>query len=272
MSDQQFPKFTSKPLLWLRHALPSIITLGNLAMGFIIIWVVISEKGQAKYAENPSSFLTLMAGLLLLGAFCDVIDGYVARKLKITSALGVELDSLADLLSFGMAPVVVFYVCFFGEKPTPLTFLACLGYVMAGTFRLARFNHTARDPKSSSSFEGLPITGASLFWAALLLLLARSDAQVFLAEHGIGARKLLVFFFALLGFLMVSHVPYKSLKGVKFVGMNRKYLLLILLITAGLSLLIGPLYVFVSIPIIYVLGIPLVALLRKIFPKKKQEE
>jgi CDP-diacylglycerol--serine O-phosphatidyltransferase len=205
--------------------------------------------------------------------FLDFLDGFVARKLKTSSSLGIELDSLADLVSFGVAPVVVFYISVFDAKPTIFSFAACLWYLLAGAFRLARFNDRAQRGVASVGFEGLPITGASLLWVAVLFFLGQEKGNALYEDHETLLRRAAIFMFAALGFLMVSHLPYGSLKKGAPQPRSRRALrdLALLGILALLALLrFGPETLVLAVPLFYVFGTPMATIFRKIFPPKNQ--
>ena len=129
------------------YILPSIFTLGNMFCGFYAIIAVLSDHFQAA-----------AVAILLAGVF-DALDGRVARLTNSCSKFGVEFDSLADLVSFGLAPGILIYM--WALKPFGrIGWLASFLFVVCGALRLARFNcqiHTSE----SWSFTGLPIPMAA---------------------------------------------------------------------------------------------------------------
>ncbi|XBW34517.1 hypothetical protein QEN19_000065 [Hanseniaspora menglaensis] len=152
--------------------LADYITLMN---GFCAFYSVIS---CSRYYINDKDVKYLQRSMLfvLLGMFFDFFDGRVARLRNRSSLMGQELDSLADLISFGMAPALIGFCC--GLQTT----VDCLGlcfFVLCGLTRLARFNVTVQTlPKDNSGkskyFEGLPIP-TSLFWIFVFHILVKSD-------------------------------------------------------------------------------------------------
>ena len=239
-----------------------------MGFGFLVIWIALTK--QEAFFLDPSRFFRLVALFLIISCVCDFLDGYIARKLKVSSGLGVELDSLADLISFGIAPVVVFYVGFFDAKPSIFSFVACLGYLLAGAFRLARFNNSAHQKDAPSShFQGLPITGASLMWIGFLLFLGLGMSDEFLLGHEAAFRRATIMIFASLGFLMVSHLPYRSLKTPlqKSVHFKRNLFLLGLFLIL-LAIRVGPEALLLAIPILYVFGTPAALIFKKIRSNK----
>lgn len=255
----------------LASALPTLLTFGNLAFGFLVIWMALSRRDQ--FFEDSGKFFTMLGLLLMVACLCDFLDGFVARKLNTTSPLGLELDSLADLVSFGVAPVVVFYVCLFDEKPGVFSFVACLGYILAGAFRLARFNNSASTPgKPNSHFEGLPITGASIFWVALLLFLGRGRGNILFEGHETGMRRFAIFVFAALGLLMISRFPYRSLKTPLNKSRHIKRELVLLGLLGGLVIArFGLETAIILVPILYIFGTPLVNFWKKLHPKENKD-
>ena len=124
-------------------AVPNLFTLGNLLCGVLSITC------------NMSGLLEVSAVLIFFSAIFDLFDGRVARKLKVNSALGVQLDSLADIVSFGVAPALLFHSL---AAPSILTSLAFILFPMMGALRLARFNVKP----TVGYFSGLPIPAAGL--------------------------------------------------------------------------------------------------------------
>lgn len=128
---------------------PNIFTLANLGSGMISLVFIVNHL--PRYAT----------AFIFLSAFFDLFDGKVARALKVSSEFGVELDSLADVVSFGVVPALAF----FESNPNELlSHLVLILYPFAGALRLARFNTRP----TSGFFEGLPITAAGLTLGLLL--------------------------------------------------------------------------------------------------------
>jgi CDP-diacylglycerol--serine O-phosphatidyltransferase len=173
--------------------LPSLFTVGNLFLGF---WAIIKCFDGA-YAE---------AAPLIFGAVVlDLLDGRIARLTGTTSQFGAELDSLADAISFGVAPALMAYRWALDEVPR-LGWLAAFFFAMCGVLRLARFNvqKHATDPRY---FVGLPIPAGA---GQLVTVIAFAPARVTSWVHGLFAIILVVG----LGLLMVSTFRYPSFKSV----------------------------------------------------------
>lgn len=140
-----------------KQHLPSFVTLLNLFAGFLS--VLYSIRGEWYYA----------GWLIVIAAFLDALDGRIARLVKSSSEFGGELDSLADVASFGFAPSVLIYQTFlhtWGEFGMVLSFLP----LAAGGIRLARFNvettdHAVKNPY----FKGLPIPSAAMLLTSFIM-------------------------------------------------------------------------------------------------------
>lgn len=245
-----------------------MLTLGNLGFGFMVIWLALTKRDM--FFEDSARFFTILGALLFVACCCDFLDGFVARKMHVSSALGLELDSLADLVSFGVAPVIVFYVCLFDDRPSFFSFGACLAYLLSGAFRLARFNQSAgQASKPGAYFDGLPITGASLMWVALLLFLGQGLGNSIFEGHETGLRRAMIFLFAALGFLMVSHFPYRSLKApVKKSSHFKRNAIFLALLAALVMIRFGPAAMLIAIPVLYIFGTPVAAYWKKVHNKE----
>lgn len=137
---------------------PNIITLSNLSLGMIAILLVSSS--------SPRNELLVQASFLVMfAALTDRFDGKVARRLNAVSELGKELDSLADLVSFGIAPIVIAWkMCLL--QLGWIGMLAAIIYPLTGAFRLARFNST----EFENVYMGIPITIAGALMSLMNLV------------------------------------------------------------------------------------------------------
>lgn len=132
----------------LKMILPNMMTFTNLFCGIIAILSV----------TNLNNGTTIASVFILLGAFIDRFDGKVARKFNAESALGEQLDSLADLISFGLAPAFVAWSMQLSNVKI-VGYIPVVIFVFAGAYRLARFNVA----ESKKCFVGMPITAAGVF-------------------------------------------------------------------------------------------------------------
>jgi CDP-diacylglycerol--serine O-phosphatidyltransferase len=175
-------------------------------------------------ASIEGSF-TKAAWLLILSIAFDMLDGRIARMTKTTSEFGVQLDSLSDLVSFGLAPAVMMYQLVLNSMDKIGIVISVL-FVLCSALRLAKFNVMAKDGVEHTSFAGLP-TPAS---AGLLIAFVLSY-QLFVADPGQALNfktipllmksmpmffKLMPVVMVILSLLMVSNVPYASFKKFKF--------------------------------------------------------
>lgn len=158
--------------------IPNIITIINLTSGIISLILTITEN------------YTGAAAFILLSTILDNIDGKLARKLKVVSDFGKELDSLADLVSFGVAPALLVYSVVLASAGW-LGLIVAIAFVICGALRLARFNST----EFSGKYEGLPITAAGGLVALIVLVLG--DLHVFI----------IMILVAVLSYSMISKIP-----------------------------------------------------------------
>ena len=165
--------------------LPDLFTLLNVIFGFLALLAA----GGA-WGGNSSNLAVVF---ILLAAAADGLDGFVARKTG-SSPLGANLDSLADLISFGTAPV---YLAIMAFHLGPLIWPAGIFYLICGTLRLARFNVAG---KGDQFFEGLPIPAAGIFLSASVLL---------------GRPNLTILLMLILAGLMVSSISYPKIRDIR---------------------------------------------------------
>ena len=170
--------------------LPDLVSLLNLICGISAI----------SAAHNGHFDLALI--FLLLGAIADGADGYIARRFK-GGELGEHLDSLADAVSFGVAPALLIYMGFGGEDPLVAVFPAF--YAICGVLRLARFNSSISTPKNG--FEGLPITAGCVMIVTYLLLGSDFVRIDFLLALTLA-----------LSILMVSTVRYPKIRNIRILA------------------------------------------------------
>lgn len=142
----------------LRAFVPNMLTLCNLLCGCVGIWLL--------FAGHPGA-----AGVLVfVAALFDVFDGMVARMLGVSGPLGVQLDSLADVVSFGVLPSFMAFTMMRSQALDVWAFAAFL-MTLCSAYRLAKFNI---DPAQKKHFSGMPTPVNAVFWASLCLHQARS--------------------------------------------------------------------------------------------------
>lgn len=171
-----------------KSIIPNLFTFANLSSG--VISLLCTANGEYIYA----------AVAILCGALIDRYDGRVARILNVSSDLGKELDSLADLVSFGVAPSMLCYIFYGSNSSTVVSIIwifLLLLFPICGAYRLARYNATDFD----GVFTGVPITVTGSILATLVIL-----SKYFFIPSVI--MELIV---AVLSYLMVSNIKFKKI-------------------------------------------------------------
>lgn len=183
--------------------LPNAFTVASIFCGMYAILHAVSENGPEAFYQ--SSIAVFFAG------FFDLFDGRVARLTKTQSDFGVQFDSLADVINFGVAPAVIVYKWALWPLGS-LGILAALMFATCGAIRLARHNVlTMRYPQSSKYFVGLPIP----FGAALLVAIVIAHFKLF-AGLPVERHTLVLMTVIGIALLMVSTVPYWTFKDFRF--------------------------------------------------------
>lgn len=151
--------------------LPAILTTANLACGVLACIFALNDALRLKgYEDTMFKPFAASAWLIVAAVIFDALDGLAARKTKSESRFGVEYDSLADVVSFGMAPAFLLYVSVLRlPEYGRFGWLFVVMYIVCGAIRLARYNTLAASGQSGKSFVGLPIpAGAGLLTSYVL--------------------------------------------------------------------------------------------------------
>ena len=225
-----------------KKIIPHAITSANLLCGCLAI------------TQIAAGNLMFAALLVLLGAFFDFFDGMAARLLKVTSPLGAQLDSLADVITFGLVPAYLAFSWLNQIEASNLNYIAFLIAIFSAV-RLGKFNI---DTRQSDSFIGLPTPANALFWIALPLIQWQVDNGVGLFQleefmQVVQQPYLIYGLIVLLSFLLIAELPLIALK-FKNLSWKANQFRWILLIS---SLLLIALFLFAAIPIILLLYISL---------------
>lgn len=193
---------------------PTLLTLGNLICGFFAIVVAsrivkpLSPISTPKDAEN----LMFSAALILLAMVFDCLDGYVARLARVSSDFGAQLDSLCDVVSFGVAPgFLLVKMCPQFTLGHPLAvWVIAAAYAACAALRLARFNVETSDDDDHQFFSGLPSPAAAAVIAgfAILFYSLRPDAEGLKQTIDGILQRGLPPFALLVALLMVSRIRY----------------------------------------------------------------
>src|SRR5271154_289188 len=199
------------------YFLPNLLTAGNLFCGFVALTKIVdanlipNEIGSVNWMP-----IKLALAFILLACIFDLFDGRVARMGGVESPFGREFDSLADLVSFGVAPAFlvqrVVLADVFGQYRQISWFIASI-YLLCGAFRLARFNCLAAMPSNSvnKDFLGFPIPSAAGLVASLTLLIIHFNEK----EKSLGHwNYFIAFVLVFLSAMMVSTVRYPSFKSL----------------------------------------------------------
>lgn len=192
------------------YILPNLFTSASVFFGIVSIIASINHN-----FNNALMYI-------LLALICDGLDGRVARATGTATKFGVEFDSLADIVSFGVAPALFFY-CVVGFEYGRLGALVAGLYVVFGAIRLARFNVTTAT-NEPSVFIGLPIPTAAV--VSVLWVYFYSS----LSEPFAGFAIILLITQILMGILMVSNIRYPSFKKIDFRKTNALKVLVVLVL------------------------------------------
>jgi len=194
------------------YFLPNLLTAGNLFCGFVALTKIV----EADLSMGDFLEIKLALGFILLACIFDLFDGRVARMGGVESPFGREFDSLADLVSFGVAPAFLVYKVVladvFSNHPQLGWFIASI-YLLCGAFRLARFNCLAvmAGGGGGKEFLGFPIPSAAGLVASLTLLIIHlNEKDKTLGQWKYVPAAVLVF----LSVMMVSTVKYPSFKSL----------------------------------------------------------
>lgn len=219
------------------YLLPNLFTAGNLFCGFLALTRIVEADPAA---DNFNTVIRHALGYILIACILDLLDGRVARMGGFESPFGREFDSLADIVSFGVAPAFLVHRIVlkpvFAERPELGWFIASL-YVICGAFRLARFNCLAAMTGGGGGkyFLGFPIPAAAGMVASLtLLLLHLDDKNLRVGNWRYALPVILVFLSA----MMVSEVKYPTFKKLDWRTQRPFVKTLIIVLVIGFVLLL----------------------------------
>ena len=229
--------------------IPNMLTLANLMSGAIAVIAILQYHNY-----------TLAMGLVVLAAVFDFLDGFVARLLKQQSPLGVQLDSLADDVTFGLVPALVMFdmynrsTSYYGCECGVMGYLGYVTLIIAAfsVLRLAKFNI---DTTQSAEFSGLPTPANALLLLSVAMLAQRGDIALY-QEH-------ILLLSVAMSFLLISPIRMFALKfkGFSWQGNELRYLFIL---ASALIIAFVPLY---SVAIIITLYI-VVSTVKWLFSKK----
>jgi len=211
--------------------IPNLLTFTNLFCGFVAVLACLSGD------------LVLAGWMIFIAAIADLLDGMAAKLLKAESALGAQLDSLADMVSFGLAPGLIAYMLLIKTHAAfldwvyfydiPLLAFIAFAIPAAGAYRLARYN---LKNSSDHNFKGLPIPAGAMFFASLPLML---QYEVFVIKFNIYSLTqiilnpyIIIISILLVSWLMVSRISLISFKISNFRGPIAKMMVIFIALSA----------------------------------------
>ena len=239
--------------------IPNIFTLINLFLGCIAIMYALQTETISIYVGDDLSThynipekLTVAAYFIFAAAVVDFLDGFVARLLNATSEMGKQLDSLADVVSFGVAPSMILYqllrISFIKEETGLETSVVSLfpAFIVAcaGAYRLARFN---LDNSQSYGFKGVPIPAVGLLIASFPLILHYGNSIIDVYEW-LTNKWVLYIVIALVSWLMVSKLPLMALKFKDFTIKNNLPKLILVVIALVAAILLK----WLAVPVVFI--------------------
>lgn len=247
------------------YVIPTAFTAANIAMGFLAVLASVRAFQLIVVSpEQAAVYFGYAAKAIALAILFDTLDGRVARMTRTSTEIGVQLDSLADVLTFGIAPTVLMYSWAIGATFEESTSLHNIGvfvlfmYLMCGTFRLARFNLQGTRPRvlnegaakvDKKNFIGLPIPPAAGLLASIVFLYPL-PLSVYEEQSSHLYTVSMIALMVVLGLLMVSTIKYSSFKTT---GTGRQSIYLVLLIAAlGMLMWLFPQYMLFGIAFGYV--------------------
>ncbi len=226
--------------LSLRSLIPNLFTFFSLTLGLTALKFAIDQKWQ------------ISVSLIVFASFLDNLDGKLARLLKTNSNFGIELDSLSDLISFGVTPAIIIYL-WSQSLSIDGVWAMVIFYAICSSSRLAKFNITSLESGSSLKkikfFSGVSTPAAAGLTLLPMMINFRFNSNFFVNDFFIK------FYLIFPAILMISNIPTYSLKGIKF---EKKYLpFVIVLLASYLSLLLTDFWLAMIILIsVYYISIP----------------
>lgn len=214
--------------------IPNAFTLANLASGCVAVTFLLKDD-----------FVTAF-WMVCLGIFFDFFDGFFARLLKVTSDLGLQLDSLADMVTSGVVPGLVMFLLM--KQTTTNEYLPILGFIitLGSAYRLAKFNI---DTRQTDQFIGLP-TPANALWISALPWFVMQSVSPF--SQWLNQYAILLALSVLSAFLLNAEIPLLSLK-IKEFHLNKLIFPILLLVTSVVGLLMYGVLAVPAIILFYVL-------------------
>lgn len=241
----------------MRKQIPNLFTLLNLFFGCIAIVFALQNGIDIIYSKEGEQFIKLSENIclaslfILIAAVVDFLDGFVARILKVPSEMGKQLDSLADVVSFGVAPAIILYqflrMAYIkeadGMEASILFLVPAFIFSCAGAYRLARFN---LDNSQSFGFKGVPIPAAGLVVASLPMIYWYSNSEMI---YNLLFNKWFLYSVILvLSWLMVSKLPMMAMKFKDYTIKNNVSKIILVVITILSAILLK----WLAVPVVFI--------------------
>jgi CDP-diacylglycerol--serine O-phosphatidyltransferase len=236
--------------------IPNLFTLLNLVFGCLAL-IFILQSGEVRFTVNEEDAILSVPEKIWWGSICimiaaviDFLDGFVARMFNATSAIGKQLDSLADLVSFGVAPGMIIYQFLritYIREPDGLdismwALAPALIFPCAGAYRLARFN---TDTEQEYGFKGVPIPAAGLVVASLPLIMWYNYFNV---SELLLNKWFLYLLTIIMSYLMISRLPVMALKFKDFSLKNNLPKVILL----GVAIVLAAIFKWLAVPLIFI--------------------
>ena len=266
--------------IWYKK-IPTLLTISNSLCGFsaILYCLQVYEKKELQNFE-PKIIFAHCAWLVIGAMIFDALDGWSARKLKASSLHGLEMDSLADMVTFGVAPAVIIAInaqytarahdlyLFDGFlRYDRLVWISCAIYLGCAATRLALYNVYAHINASSDNFRGIPSPGAAAAVCSILVLYTSDKLSLPLETITI----YLPIYAALLGYLMVCQIPYPHMTKWLLSKEKRARKFIVLAAVFVTTIIEPKLSVFLAVNL-YVCSGPLALIINKFTGKNISEE
>lgn len=252
---------------------PNVFTAANLFCGFVALTIIVGVDLGPDVAHPEYKQIKFALGFILLGCIFDLFDGRVARMAGVESPFGREFDSLADLVTFGVAPAflvhrVVLREVF--EKHPEYGWFISSAYLLCGAFRLARFNCLANmaGGGGGKEFLGFPIPAAAGVVASLTMLMVHLDEAGFAPSKWKYALPVLLVF---LSAMMVSTVKYPTFKKLDFRATSTFWKTMIAALVVGLLAILREKVAYIVMPVVFTAYL-LYGFVRPYISRKMQRE
>jgi len=252
----------------MKKHIPNIFTCLNLFCGCIAVIMIFRYKPQND-PTNDLHYLEWAAYLVFLAAFFDFLDGFSARALKVHSDMGLQLDSLADVITFGFVPGAIVYQLLRMSDPSLIyaneNFLRIFQFfpfiiTVFSAYRLAKFNI---DERQTESFIGLPTPANTLLIVALPLILQH---DTFHLTGLIRNPYFIIILSVVMSYLLIAEIPLFSLKFKNFTWKQNRYQYILL----ASSVILLSVFFYVAIPLIILLYVFLAIIRNMEIAKRKR--